>query len=59
VLGLAGSLAIQRFAGWTTAVSPWMLVAAMATALLVGIGFGFYPAWRAAHLEPMEALRQQ
>jgi ABC-type antimicrobial peptide transport system permease subunit len=52
-------VAIQRFAGWTTAVSPWMLVAAMATALLVGIGFGFYPAWRAAHLEPMEALRQQ
>ena len=59
VLGLIGSIAIQQFAGWTTAISPWMLVAAMTTALLVGIGFGFYPAWRAAHLEPMEALRQQ
>jgi putative ABC transport system permease protein len=59
VLGLLGSGLIQRFAGWSTAVSPVMLMAALATALLVGIGFGFYPAWRAAHLEPMEALRQQ
>ena len=59
LLGLVGSGAIQYFAGWTTAVSPLMLIAALVTALLVGIGFGFYPAWRAAHLEPMEALRQQ
>jgi putative ABC transport system permease protein len=59
VVGLVGSALIQQLAGWTTAVSPLMLAVAMATALLVGIGFGFYPAWRAAHLEPMEALRQQ
>jgi ABC-type antimicrobial peptide transport system permease subunit len=58
LLGLAGSVAIQYFAGWTTALSPWMLLVALLTALGVGIGFGFYPAWRAAHLEPMEALRQ-
>ena len=59
LLGLVGSFIIQRYAGWTTAVSPWMLVVALATALAVGIGFGFYPAWRAAQLQPMEALRQQ
>ena len=32
---------------------------ALVVALAVGIGFGFYPAWHAAHLEPMEALRSE
>ncbi len=59
LLGLAGSTLIQGLAGWPTALSPWMLVVALATALAVGIGFGFYPAWEAAHLEPMEALRHE
>jgi putative ABC transport system permease protein len=58
-LGVAGSVAIQHLAGWPTALSPVMLPAALLTALAVGIGFGFYPAWRAAHLEPMEALRHE
>jgi putative ABC transport system permease protein len=58
-LGVAGSVAIQQLAGWPTALSPVMLPAALLTALAVGIGFGFYPAWRAAHLEPMEALRHE
>jgi putative ABC transport system permease protein len=59
LLGLAGSLAIQRFAAWPTALSPLMLAVALLMALLTGVGFGFYPAWRAAHLEPMEALRHE
>jgi putative ABC transport system permease protein len=59
VLGVIGSLAIQALAGWPTALSPGMLVAGLVVALAVGIGFGFYPAWHAAHLEPMEALRQE
>jgi putative ABC transport system permease protein len=58
-LGVAGSLLIQRFAAWPTALSPFMLAAALVMALAVGVGFGFYPAWRAAHLEPMEALRHE
>jgi putative ABC transport system permease protein len=58
-LGVVGSLLIQRFAAWPTALSPLMLLVALLMALAVGIGFGFYPAWRAAHLEPMEALRHE
>jgi putative ABC transport system permease protein len=57
LLGLAGSLLIERFASWPTALSPLMVLLALLMAVGVGIGFGFYPAWRAAHLEPMEALR--
>jgi putative ABC transport system permease protein len=59
VLGLGGSLLIQALAGWPTAIHPLMLLVALAVALLVGIGFGFYPAWHASRLEPMTALRRE
>ena len=57
LMGLVGSALIQRWAGWPTGLSPLMLLVSIAMALVVGIGFGLYPAWHAAHLEPMEALR--
>jgi len=59
VLGLLGAVLIQAFAGWPTAVHPLMLVVALAVALMIGIGFGFYPAWHAAGLDPVEALRRE
>jgi putative ABC transport system permease protein len=59
LLGLVGSLLIQRLAGWPTALSPGMVLLSLVTALAVGIGFGLYPAWEAAHLQPMEALRSE
>jgi len=58
-LGLLGAVLIQAFAGWPTAVHPLMLLAALGVALAVGIGFGFYPAWHAAGLDPVEALRRE
>jgi putative ABC transport system permease protein len=58
-LGLLGSFLIQGLAGWPTAVHPLMLLAALVVALGVGIGFGFYPAWHAAGLEPIDALRRE
>jgi len=58
-LGLAGSVLIQRYAGWPTAIHPLMLAVALLVALLVGIGFGYYPAFHASQLEPMAALRRE
>ena len=59
LLGVVGSFLIQSLAGWPTALSPAMLMVAVVVALIVGVGFGFYPAWQAAQLEPMEALRTE
>jgi putative ABC transport system permease protein len=58
LLGVLGSSFIQRWAEWPTALSLSMLLMSLLTALGVGIGFGLYPAWQAAQLQPMDALRR-
>ena len=59
LLGGAGAALIQQLAGWPTALSPSMLALALLTAIVVGVGFGSYPAWLAARLAPMDALRHE
>jgi putative ABC transport system permease protein len=59
VLGLAGSVAIGRFAGWRTSLSPESVVLAVGFAAAIGIFFGFYPARKASRLSPIEALRYE
>jgi putative ABC transport system permease protein len=59
LVGVLGSIAIQRWADWPTALSPAMLLLALCVAGAVGVGFGSYPAQLAARLEPAEALRRE
>jgi len=59
LVGVAGSVVIQRWAEWPTALSPIMLIAALLVAFGVGVGFGSYPAHLASRLEPAEALRRE
>jgi putative ABC transport system permease protein len=56
-LGVAGAMAVERYAELGVVLNGQLSLIAMAFAAAVGIFFGFYPAWKASLLQPVEALR--
>jgi len=59
VLGVAVSLLIPRMLGWPTLISTMAIIGSVIFSVAVGIFFGYYPARKAAALDPIEALRYE
>jgi ABC-type antimicrobial peptide transport system permease subunit len=59
LLGHGGSYLVWVFLRWPVETSPLAIAAAVVVSAGVGITFGFYPAWKASRLDPIEALRYE
>lgn len=59
IIGVGGSLAISNTLQWPTRIPMQALLIAVIFSAAVGVFFGFYPAYKASRLDPIEALRYE
>lgn len=59
IIGLLGANILSSIAGWPTLISPLSIILSFGFSGVVGIFFGFYPAYKASLLNPIDALRYE
>ena len=57
ILGVSISVSLQQFAHVATQIEPWSIIMSFAVCTFTGVFFGWYPAKKAARLDPIEAIR--
>ena len=58
-IGILGAYIFARTSGWPAAIDPFTVMTAILFSAAVGVFFGFYPAYKASRLHPIEALRHE
>jgi putative ABC transport system permease protein len=58
-VGFSGAKILGHFTGWETVISPIVMIVAVGFSGAVGVFFGYYPARKAAALDPIQALRYE
>ena len=59
ILGVSISISLQQFAHVATQIEPWSIIMSFAVCTFTGVFFGWYPAKKAARLDPIEAIRYE
>ena len=59
VVGIGAAVGINVFAHWPIQIQPWSVLLSFAVCSATGIFFGWYPAKKAARLDPIEAIRYE
>ncbi len=59
LIGITASACVNQFAHWPIYVQPWSVVLSFAVCTVTGVFFGWYPAKKAASLNPIDAIRYE